>query len=81
MEFTADKSLRLKVDTVEATIDAIRSNFMPEGKVNINLEYGVAFFATGQDFWTGWQKRKNRWMISKKGRLCSNGRKEENIRF
>jgi hypothetical protein len=23
---------------------------MPEGKVNISLEYGIAFFATGQDF-------------------------------
>jgi len=59
VEFTADKSLRLKVDTVEATIDAIRSNFMPEGKVNINLEYGVAFFATGQDFldWVAEKKK------------------------
>jgi hypothetical protein len=50
VELTVDKSLKVGIDRIENSIDAVRSNFMPEGKVNISLEYGTAIFATGQDF-------------------------------
>ena len=59
VELTVDKSLKIKIDNIEKSIDSVRNNFMPEGKVNISLEYGTAIFATGQDFldWVAEKKK------------------------
>ena len=59
VELTVDKSLKIKIDNIEKSIDSVRDNFMPEDKVNISLEYGTAIFATGQDFldWVAEKKK------------------------
>jgi len=59
IELTMDESLKIEVDSLEKSLDFVRSNFMPESKVNISLEYGTAIFATGQDFldWVAEKKK------------------------
>ncbi len=50
VELTADSSLPIDIAKLEHSIDNIRSDFLDQGQVNISLEYGIARFATGQDF-------------------------------
>lgn len=59
IELTVDSSLKVEIERLENSIDAVRNNFMAEGKVNISLEYGTARFATGQNFldWVASKKK------------------------
>jgi hypothetical protein len=59
LEMTVDTSLKVDIEKLENSMDAVRSNIMPEGKVNISLEYGIARFATGQNFldWVAAKKK------------------------
>ncbi|MDI6716472.1 MAG: DUF499 domain-containing protein [Actinomycetota bacterium] len=59
VQLIADASLKVEIEKLENSMDTIRDNFMHEGKVNINLEYGSARFATGQDFldWVAAKKK------------------------
>ncbi|MDD2401874.1 MAG: DUF499 domain-containing protein, partial [Clostridia bacterium] len=50
IDLTMDSSTIVNIENLENSIDNVRSNFMQEGRVNISLEYGIAKFATGQDF-------------------------------
>ncbi len=59
IELTVDSSLKVEIEGLENSIDAVRNSFMAEGKVNISLEYGTARFATGQNFldWVAAKKK------------------------
>ncbi len=59
IELTVDSSLKVDIERLENSMDAVRSNFLSEGKVNISLEYGITRFATGQDFldWVAAKKK------------------------
>lgn len=59
IELTVDSFLKVEIERLENSIDAVRNNFMAEGKVNISLEYGTARFATGQNFldWVAAKKK------------------------
>jgi hypothetical protein len=50
IELVFDSSVIVEIDRLENSIDIIRDNFITAGKVNISLEYGIARFASGQDF-------------------------------
>lgn len=59
IELTVDSSLKVDIERLENSMDAVRSNFLAEGRVNVSLEYGIARFATGQDFldWVAAKKK------------------------
>lgn len=59
IELTVDPSLEVEIERLENSIDAVRNDFIAEGKVNISLEYGIARFATGQGFldWVAEKKK------------------------
>ncbi len=59
VELTVDSSLKVDIERLENSIDTVRSNFISEGKVNISLDYGIAWFASGQVFldWVAAQKK------------------------
>lgn len=59
LELSMDTSLKVEIEKLENSMEAVRNHLMPEGKVNINLEYGIVRFATGQTFldWAAAKKK------------------------
>jgi len=59
IELTVDSSMKIEIEKLVNSMNNIRDNFMNEGKVTISLEYGIARFATGQDFldWVAGKKK------------------------
>jgi len=45
-----DAGTKVETGKIEKSIDDIRTTFASEGRVNVNLEYNVAKFETGQNF-------------------------------
>ncbi|MEZ0535772.1 DUF499 domain-containing protein [Caldicellulosiruptoraceae bacterium PP1] len=50
LEIMIGNSVPVDIDKLESIIEQIRSNIMSESKVNINFEYSISKFNTGQDF-------------------------------
>lgn len=59
IELTFDSSIKVETERLENSMESVRNNFLAEGKVNISLEYGNAYFATGQNFldWVAAKKK------------------------
>lgn len=59
VQLMLDSGTRVEIDKIEKSIDDIRTNFASEGRVNINLEYNIAKFETGQNFldWVSEKKK------------------------
>lgn len=58
IDLSIDDNTQVEIEKVEKTIDNLRSSFMSEGKVTVNLEYSIIHFNSGQDF-LDWAKDKN----------------------
>lgn len=59
IQLMLDSGTRVEINRIEKSIDDIRTNFASEGRVNINLEYNMAKFETGQNFldWVSEKKK------------------------
>lgn len=59
VQLMVDSGTKVEIEKIEKSIDDIRTTFASEGSVNVNLEYNVAKFETGQNFldWVAEKKK------------------------
>jgi len=50
VQLMVDSGTKVEIEKIEKSIDDIRTTFASEANVNVNLEYNVAKFETGQNF-------------------------------
>jgi hypothetical protein len=58
IDLSMDDTTQVDIEKLEKSIENLRSSFMSEGKVTVNLEYNIIHFNSGQDF-LDWAKDKN----------------------
>ncbi len=60
IEILIDPDTLVDIYKLEDTIDHLRSHYMSDSRINITLEYGTAFFESGEDFlnWIADSKRE-----------------------